>query len=356
MATWTTEIYDDKGQLVADVSDKSLVITITKNRNRPETIVLRYDLDAIKRLVNNLKIDVTSLFATNLNEVRIKRNDTVYVAGQISNIQPYASRQKREITIIAVGWLQLFSKRVTDGGGSGSAYYFSAVDAGQIGWGLINASQNETNGDFGIVQGNIQASITRDRKDYEDKNIYDALVQLTEVIKGFDHEITWDKKYNVYYPKIGQRLENLHLTYPGNIADIGFTRDGMSATNQVIAKGAGSGADAFRAIASSVADQTTYKLRQDILIFNDIVNANTLQEHADEELRVVRTFFDVPEVVLDPAKAPPVTSYSIGDEIKIDVSEDLDIFATVNDWFRIERITLTLKANQEEDVRLLLAR
>lgn len=354
MANWAVEVYNDSGTLVAELTGKALERKVTKLRNRADTINLRYDLDDIKRLSAKLGISAWDIFAIGQNEVRVKRNGVVFSAGQIMDATPVIDGDQRSIVIIAVGWLDLFGARFSDEGGSSSDYYFSNTDAGQIAWGLIDASQNETGGNFGITQGNIQASQNRDRTDYVYKNIKEAIIQLSEVINGFDFEFTWDKKFNVYYPKIGKRLDNLILTYPGAIKTLTFGRHGMQLANNIIARGSGTGEDAFTAVVTDTASRDKFKLRQAIIDFNDISKVDTLQDHANEELIFRRSFVDVPDITLDPALAPPFGTYGIGDEIKIEVLEDLEVFAPVNNWFRIDGFEVTLDENNTEDIRLQL--
>lgn len=356
MANWTVEVYNGSGELVAELSSRALERKVTKLRNRADTINLKYDLDDIKRLCAKLNVSAWDIFAIGQNEVRVLRNGVVFSAGQIMDATPVIDGDQRSIMVIAVGWLDLFGARYTDEGGSSSDYYFSNVDAGQIAWGLIDASQNETGGDFGITQGNIQASQNRDRTDYVYKNIKEAVIQLSEVINGFDFEFTWDKKFNVYYPKIGTRKENIILTYPGAIKTLSFGRHGMQLANNIIARGSGTGEDAFTAEVTDVASRNKFKLRQAIIDFNDISKVDTLEEHANEELLFRRSFVDVPDITLDPAQAPRWGSYGIGDEIKIEVLEDLEIFAPINNWFRIDGMEVTLDSNNTEDIRLQLMR
>lgn len=354
MANWSVEVYNDSGELVAELTGRAIERKVTKLRNRADTITLKYDLDDIKALSAKLNISAWDIFGIGQNEVRVKRNGVVFSAGQIMDATPLIDGDQRTISIIAVGWLDLFGARFTDEGGSGSEYYFSDTDAGQIAWGLINASQNEEGGDFGITQGNIQASQNRDRQDYVYKNIKEAIIQLSEVINGFDFDITWDKKFNVYYPKIGVRRENLILTYPGAIKTLSFGRHGMQLANNIIARGSGTGEDAFTAEVTDIPSRNKFKLRQDIIDFNDVSKIDTLQDHANEELLFRRSFVDVPDITLDPALAPPFGTYGIGDEIKIEVLEDLEVFAPINNWFRIDGFEVTLDANNTEDIRLQL--
>lgn len=353
MAIWHTEIYDRDGALIGDISTKALNRRIGKLRNRADTISLRYDLDDIKRYCQALGITVWQLFGVSQNEVRVKRGTTVISAGHIVEAHPSIMGDRRTIEIIAVGWFDLLGLRITDEGGPDSDYYFEATDAGQIAWGLINASQQQSAAaDFGITQGTIQASVDRDRTDYSFKNIRDAIIQLSEVIDGFDFEVTWDKVFNVYYPKIGSRRTDIELTYPGNIRELSFGRYGMQIANQITARGAGFGPGAYKSVADDLTSQGKFWLRQRIVDFNDVSTTATLDEHAAEELRVAKEFTDIPTLVLDQANAPKVGTYGIGDEIKIGIDADFDVFGPVSDWFRIDGMDIALDENEVETVTL----
>lgn len=347
MAEWTVEIYDPSGNRVADLVGKSLTRKIQKVRNRADTINLSYDIDTIKKLCNTIGITMWQLFAVNQNEVRIKRNGGVVSAGQIVRVQPSVDGDQRKVDIIAVGWFDLLGARKLN-----TAQSFTAEDAGQIAWGLIDYTQNLTNGDIGITLGSIGTSVDRDRNYESEKNIKDAIIQLSEVQNGFDFEVTWDKKFNVYYPKIGTLRNNVILKYPGNIRALNFTRDGLGMANQVTARGSGTGEDAFKITVDDLVGQGSYTLRQKTVDFSDVSQEDTLTEHANEELTFATKFTDIPDVTLDPKTAPEFGSYGIGDELPIRVDEDFDIFEPVNNTYRIDAMDIEIGVNNEENITL----
>lgn len=277
-------------------------------------------------------------------------------AGEIRYLDVDLGGDRTNLSIDVVGWLELFSQRVTGVSTSPSTWYYSNTDAGSIAWGLINESQNETNGDFGITQGNIQTSVNRDRKEYDYDNIRDAIIALSEVENGFDFEITPEKVFNVYYPKIGQSKPDVVFTFPGNIRSLSFGRDGGLMGNQIIAVGSGFGDDRTQQIVDDTVLQSAYNLRQRVITRNNVQTEATLLEHANEELRVRKSFLDIPVVELDGNIDPQFGSYDIGDEVEIDISEQLEIFSPVNGKFRIEEIRLTVDSNGQEIVKLALSR
>lgn len=351
MGRWKIEVYDQDGNAIADLSGKSLKRRFSKVRNRAPVIDLSYDLDEMKAFCQKLNTTAPELFAINQNEIRVTRDTSVYMAGQIVYRQPVITDDERTINIKAVGWFDLLGVREID-----EAVRFDQIEQGQIAWSLIDTAQQREDGDFGITQGYIQAGPLRDRSYESRKNIKEAIVQLSEVIGGFDMEVTWDKKFNVYYPKMGSRKPDIVLTYPGSIRTISFASDGMKMANEIIARGSGTGEDAFKATSSDEVSRQKYKLRQATVDYSDVSLVDTLQEHGDDELNFRSKFLDVPDVTLDSATAPAFGSYDLGDEIRIEVTEDLEIFGTVNDFFRIDAIDVELDENDDEDIRLRMMR
>lgn len=343
-------VYDTDGELVADLTGRALSREVKLLRNRAEVITAVFDADNIRDLAISIGMQVEDIFAVNRNEMRLKRGDRVIMAGEIQAVIPSIDGDRRTITVRAHGWLDLLASRYTD-----ESEIYSAVDAGAIAWDLINDSQNLTNGDFGITEGEIQTSVNRDRT-YSYKNIKDAIIQLSEVINGFDFEFTWDKQFNVYYPGIGSDRPDVVFTYPGNIKRLSFVRDGTDIANKIIARGAGFGVDVFKAEAADTISQSIYGLREKFLQFNDITNTTTLQQHADGELANYAKFYDMPDLVVDGSIDPQFGSYGIGDTVRIFVSEELNIFQTINGSYRIEAIDLSIDDQDQETVRLRLMR
>ena len=89
----------------------------------------------------------------------------------------------------------MFNNRYTD-----AVVEYASTDAGEIAWDLIDNSQNQTNGDLGITKGIIETTQNRDRT-YYNQNIMEAIVNLSNVIGGFDFEFTHNKVFNVYAVK-----------------------------------------------------------------------------------------------------------------------------------------------------------
>jgi hypothetical protein len=344
------EIRNSNGTVVADLSGRCISRKLSFKRNQADTIELDFDLDNISNYCKLINSTIWDLFIVNSSEIRIYRDTKLITAGQICYAYPSISGDTRKLKVKAVGWFDLLSYRYT-----GETKEFSSEDAGDIAWTLINESQQQTNGDFGFTEGIIQPSKNRDRS-YSYKNIKDAIVQLSEVIDGFDFEITPDKVFNVYYPKIGTKRDDLVFTYPGNIQNISFERDGTKMSNKVIGIGAGTGINATRSLSEDTTSQSIYQLREKVIQLPDISNQDTLEQHTDSETLIRGAYLDLPDILLDGNIDPKFGEYNVGDEIKIQITEYEEAFEKVKGWWRIEAIDLDIDENNHEDVRLRVMR
>lgn len=343
-------ITDPNGETIVDLSDKCLSRSFQLKRNRAGLIKLSFDIDDLDRYLATINLGVEEVFAVNINEVHVYRRGSHYTAGQIAYVDISLGGTTPKVTVYAVGWSKLFASALT-----ALSQTYTAEDIGAIMWDLIDTFQTQTNADHGVTEGTIQTSRDADRT-YELKNIEDALIQLSEVLNAPDFEFTPDKVFNVYYPKKGVRKEGIVFTYPGNIISIGYTEDGSTMANQIIAEGIGTGPERLIATADDTTTRSTYKLRQKRLQFPDISGEDTLQAHADEELRTRVDSLVLPKVVVDGDKDPVLTTYTVGDEVKIAATRYQKLLNPILGWQRIDGIEITVDDTDHEVVVLELAR
>lgn len=349
------EAYDGDGNLLADLSTRHQGLTFKKTKNRADALTLSFGIENIDALCKQLNTTVSDLFQRNINEIRLYRDDALVGAGEVSYLQASIDDDRQSISVNVPGWLEKLAARTTGLSGD-SDWIFTSTDAGQIAWGLIDATQSLANGDMGITQGTIQASITRDRTDYDLTNVLDAVIALTEVENGFDMEITPDKKFNVYYPKIGQQRPDIVLSWPGNIKRISYAADGSLMANKIHAIGSGNGADRSYETAQDTGLQAVYGLREKKITLSDVSTDTVLTEHANEELNADKVPIIIPSVELRPGTAPFYGDYGIGDEVTIAVDDYANVFDIVNGQYRIETITLQVDVDGRESVSLGLSR
>lgn len=343
-------ITDSSGNKIADVSDRCLSRRYEKIRNRAGYIDLSFDLEDLDKYFGMIGMDIEDVFRTNVNEVHVYRNGTKLHSGQIQYINVLMEASRQVVEVHAVGWLELFASRFT-----AISQTYTAEDIGAIMWDLIDTTQSEANGDFGITQGTIQTSRDADRT-YEYKNIKDAIIQLSEVINSPDFEFTANKVFNVYYPKQGIQRTDIAFTYPGNIISIGYSQDGAEMANQVIANGSGFGSERLLSVADNISNRPTYKLRQKIVQYPDVSIQATLDGHADEDLRTSVGLSNLPVVKIDGDVTPVLGSYGLGDEILLQATRHQDILEPVLGWQRIDAIKVDIDENDREVVDLRLSR
>ena len=343
-----TEVYDANNTLLAELTGKFKTRRISHLRNSYDVITLGFDLDEIYRYCRLVNTDIETLFAVGKNLIKMRKNGVVLGVGEISLVSPSVQNDGRTLSITANGWFYKFDFRYSPG-----SVTYTGQDAGQVAWDLINATQSTLRGDLGITQGIIQPSFMVNEL-YEYKKISDAIVTLSEANDGFDFEITPDKVFNVWYPKIGRRRTDISLTYPGNILEIPFERDGTKIVNRVIEQGAGSGSNSITVIVEDIASQNQFGIRELINIRNDLNDVDALTADAQGLLSVQKNFIDMPQVVLDGGNTPQYGSYQLGDEIQL-VCEYVPL-KPFSDWYRIDQINVDIDENDYEQVTLTLVR
>lgn len=344
---YRTEIRDSDGDLIADLSGGATNREFEWVRNRASTIRVSFDANWLFKKARDINVNLwDELIGVNKNEIRIYREDKPIIAGQVAQADVTGDTDEETVDLTAIGWFDLFGKRHRR-----SSRTFNQVDQGEIMWQLINDAQNQSNGDYNITKGSVPASKDRDRTYDRDKNIKEAIIQMSEVIDGPDFEVTWDKVFNVYHPKQGRRKNEI-LRYPGNVDNVRFSRNGLEMHNRIVARGAGFGEDALRATATDTPGQQKYFVREDIIDFNDISRSSTLQDHADEELEAQVKFFDVPEFTLKNQQDPQFGSYFLGDEFYFESPDTL--YEPIENWYRIDKIRLRVASDGVETVDLTM--
>jgi len=352
VSRYRIEVFNYLDERVAELTTRASDRMLIRRRNRADLLDLSLNLWEAEKLAIKSNMDLlTDILAVNRSHIRLYRDNVLLSAGELKFAEPQVADSQPTIRIQAIGWVEQFSQRLT-----GITQSYTATDAGQIAWDLINTSQNLTDGDFGITQGTIQASVNRDRSYPPKKNIRDAIIELSEVINGFDFEITPEKVFNVYYPRIGQVREDIVFTYPGNIRKIRFPVDGFQMANEVTALGAGSGNDVLNQTAVDTSSRAAYKLRQLSVNKPGVGTETELLESADEALRLGKSFIYMPSIVVDGDISPRFGTYNIGDTVQVSVTEYLKTLSKVNGQYRIEEMILTIDRDGHEIVQLKLSR
>ncbi|MEV0360074.1 hypothetical protein AB0H71_28850 [Nocardia sp. NPDC050697] len=356
---YTFEVYDKHGTLLADTSAFTANRSVVLSRNRPDRITFTLDLDKYEEYCRTSRIDSRLLLTTFSSEIRVRRREKYIAGGQLSYKKSILRSQNSSIECRVDGYLALFAKRHTGETPSGTVLEIHTSDYGtaksrkDLAWYLIDASQQLTNGDFGISRGTAGGSTTLYDKTYSRSNILDALINMTELqTEPIDIEVTPEKVFKTY-EHIGSNRPDIVFEYPGNIIGFEAPDDATDLTNEVIGQGAGSNdGTQIQYFADDLVSQSDRQLRQDVLQTNATDNSdNGLTDAAEARLAAKSTPMDIPAFTVNGNVAPTVTDYGIGDRVTVKVNKYPSL-SHINGTYRIERITIDLDEEDNETVRL----
>jgi hypothetical protein len=332
------------GQLFADLTgiaqDRHFLLT----RNDSDQIDFSMNLDALEAYATKLKINSQDILQKGITEIRFLRNGVVMSAGYITywDVELAADRK---ITVQCRGWLELLKYRFSNN-------QWSNMTALQIFQAEVNASQALTFGNLGFVFGLLPASDATNLfgvKTYQDKPLYDLVTDFTKEDNGFDFEITWDKKINIYYPVMGTIRQDIVFSYPGNIKDLKISNDVTKWGNQFISRGS-QGLDDV--IANDSPSQQKYGLMQAIAHFSDVDNQQQLDDLTQTELDEFKDGVILHDVQMDGSISPQTGSYRLGDQVRNSVTNLLKLYAGVNNFFRIDKIDVKIGKDDDETVEV----
>ena len=248
-------------------------------------------------------------------------------------------------TIYCYDWFYALKDRYT-----AKTVTYSSVDAGLIAWQMINTSQLKTNGNLGITQGTITATQDRDRV-YENQNIMEAISNLSDVIGGFDFEITNDKVFNVYTIKGTDLTDSLILEYGRNLQNASIDEDFTEPCNNAIVLGEViNGEELTRVDRPDTTTQAKYKLREMVLSADNVIDENTLNEKGDAMLYkykepLIKVTFEVIRGTVD------ITQFSLGDLIRLIIKKGC---YNIDSDYRIFEWTINHEDDNTEKLSLIL--
>lgn len=212
--------------------------------------------------------------------------------------------------------------------------------------------------------------ISRTYYNYEFKNVYQAIQDLSRQGDGFDFhiDVAYDgitglpaKYFNTYYPRSGLQYSfgdpNVPVfTFPaGNMVEYEYPEDGSAVANTVYALGAGSnegkqiatGQDATKLAEGWVLLETTAN-------YSDVTDQIMLQEVANAQA-LATSYPPVVLKVVVPAYVDPVFgTYEVGDDARIIIT-DSRFPNTLDQIYRIVGLTVQPGESGPERVTLSLS-
>lgn len=208
------------------------------------------------------------------------------------------------------------------------------------------------NYDLGITEGTIEATMDRDRT-YNNQNIAEAIISLTNVIEGFDFEITDNKVFNVKTLIGEDKTESVILDYGSNVLSCRITEDFSTPVNRAIILGeASDDTELLRIERNDLTSQTDIKLREDVATESDVSETETLNEKGDAILRKYSTPLLKIDIDILP-NTPNITQFSLGDLIMIRIVYG---FYNIKEEYRVFEWEVEYNSDGTEKLSLVLGK
>lgn len=285
-----------------------------------------------------------SLTALRIYGVEIYRDGTLIWAGeQAIRMGRLDSKGDNWVTIYCYTWFEQLFSRYT-----GETRIFTAIDASEIAWTLIDETQVES--DLGIMLGSTEVTQDRDRE-YHNHNIGEQIIKLSAVINGFDFEINDSKVFNTY-AMMGVDRSDLILEYGHNIISMSINEDFSKAVNRAIILGdSGVPGESLRVERDDTASQVQYKLREGLSNEMTVSELATLEEKGDAVLRKYGIPLLKTSMNLVRSSTPTIADFNLGDIITLKVNNG--IYA-IEEQFRVYEWSVDYNEDDTEQLDLVL--
>ena len=295
--------------------------------------------------------------------------DGILVWGGVVWSRSYNSTAQT-LTFNAQEWISYFDhRRITQD------VQFTNIDQLIIAKTLIEDAQNATYGDIGVLynsdgQTTSGVLVNRTYYNYELKNVFQAIQDLSRQSNGFDFhiDVAYDnvtglptKYFNTYYPRSGTAYTTSSLSVPvfefpaGNVVEYEYPEDGSVVANTVYALGAGSNEGKLISEGQDTAKLTAgWALLESTANYSDITDQTVLDNLAVAQ-SLATSYPPVVLKVVVPAYVNPIYgSYEVGDDARIIIT-DSRFPNTLDEIYRIVGLTVQPGEDGPERVTLTLA-
>lgn len=315
--------------------------------------------------INTAAFNVDNSTRPAYNCIYVDRNGTLVWGGVIWNRTYNSTSQTLSIT--AREFESYFERRLIT---TTSAY--TNADQLFIARDLITQAQAETNGDIGVIVGTETSGVLIDRVyyDYELKNVWQAIKDLSNQEDGFDFNISVDydlitnepiKTLILGYPRTGNvdtgvgDINTPVFMFPaGNIVEYEYPEDGSIIGNQLHIVGAGSNEGKLLSVATNTTKLAEgWPLLQNQANYSDITDQTVLNELATGQVAVLASPPPIINIIVPAFVEPEFGTYEIGDDARLMI-KDSRFPEGLDEIYRIvglsvqpgedgpERVTITL--------------
>jgi hypothetical protein len=204
---------------------------------------------------------------------------------------------------------------------------------------LLYLAQQLSGGDIGVVipDNTSSVNVTRVYYDYEFKDVWGAIKDLSNQQNGFDFniDVAYDanlepRKYaQTAYPYRGTQYVSTSPTalvfeFPGNIVAYEWPDDGSVVANTMYGIGPNSNEAKIRALAVSPTDQIAagWPLLEDTVSYTDQYDPNVLYQQTLGEVTAKQLPVVTPKIIVPAYASPVLGSYKTGDECLLRITDD----------------------------------
>ena len=345
MVEYTIKVKNQNGDFVGEF-ETFRNLKFSKNLNSYGTCSFEIPLEDTK--AGSLVVPRRYCVYIYRREDKAYEGDLVWAGEQFLRFAHFKSNDDNWLEVYCHDWFEQLYHRFTS-----KMVQYDQIDAGQIAWDLIDDTQNDSGGygGLGITAGTIATTMNRDRT-YYNQNIGEAIVNLANVISGFDFEITDDKEFNVYTVKGEDKSEDVVFNLGINVKEMDIKEDFITPVNRAIILGEATDEDELQRVERENTDfMKTYRLREQLLSEMDITDLATLQNKGDALLRK----YQLPLITLTmnilESSAPNVTDFALGDLIRVVAQKG---FYDINKDYRVFGYEVSLGDKNEEALKLTL--
>jgi hypothetical protein len=358
--TYAIELWTSGGDIIADITQMTQEREYTLSRNAAEQCTFQVDLTAFETFCASINESPLTLLAPYQTDVKLKRNGVYLLVAQITGLEfnletndtgwnPETGSYNSDttisetITVTAIGYLNILTDRYYTGDYSDQDSCLVAVD-------LVNQAQIMPHGNFGLtIPGGQYQTGYLYSPTYQQQNILDELGNLTQIPGGlFDIWIDSDKV--VHTSALQGNLRNdFQLTYGGpgsNITGLYHQRTAAgSLYNEIIGMGTGFGSDALTSIQDNSVSIDAYYLRQKIVTFNNVTDANQLAADVAAEVSMVSGVLDIPQIIIPGSLLSGLPFIGPGDRVPLSFPTHPMLQSGNGEYYRIEQMDVKIDDN-----------
>ena len=272
---------------------------------------------------------ISSLIALRVYDVYIYRDGILLWAGEQAIRQGDLSETGDNwCTIVCYDWLEQLNSRYTV-----NEKIYTFQDGSAIAWDLINETQIEDS--LGITQGTLVETTWRE-KTYTNQNVMDAIINLANLVDGFDFQINNSKVFSISNFIGVDRTADIVLEYGTNVKSVRITEDfSKPATRAIVLGQTDEVGDDVRIERNDIAQQTTYGLREYPFSQLEVSELAALESTGDAILRKYGSPLLKLSMDIVRSTTPTIVDFALGDIIRCIIKKgiyNIDETMRVFEW------------------------